>query len=87
MAWKKDPMKLPGLPGLQKLPKEYSDANLNGQLSLKTPSTLPSDRLTSPSILAAPKQPTMLGGTDKDPNATPKQRMFRKLAGLIGPKK
>jgi hypothetical protein len=79
--------KLPGLPGLKKLPKEYNDANLNGQLPLKTSMSLPSTRLTPPSVLAAPKQPTMLGGTDKDPNASPKQRTFRKLAGLLGPKK
>ena len=80
--------KLAGLPGLKKLPKEYNDANLNGSLSMPpNPPAMSTDRLASPAKMAAPKQPTMLGGTDQDPNASPKQRMFRKLAGLIGPKK
>lgn len=88
MAWNNNKNGLPKLPGLKKLPKEYNDANLNGQLSMPAnPPAMSTDRLASPARLAAPKQPTMLGGTDEDPNASPKQRTFRKLAGLIGPKK
>jgi hypothetical protein len=87
MSWNKPPG-IPGLPKLKKLPEEYSDKNLNGSLSMPpNPPAMSTDRLASPARLAAPKQPTMLGGTDQDPNASPKQRMFRKLAGLIGPKK
>lgn len=84
----RNPMKLPGLPGLKKLPKEYTDANLNGQLPLKISSSLPSDRLTSPATLAAPKAPAMI----PNPNAaesqlSPRAARFRRLAGILGPKK
>jgi len=86
MAWNNKPNGLPKLPGLKKLP-EYSDNNLNGQLSMpRNPPAMSTDRLASPAKLASPKQPTILGGTDKDPNASPKQRMFRKLAGILGNK-
>lgn len=84
----KNSMKLPGLPGMKKLPQEYTDANLNGQLPLKVTSSLPSDRLASPAKLASPKQPAVL----PNPNAaesqlSPRAARFRRLAGILGNKK
>lgn len=79
----RNPMKLPGLPGLKKIPKAYNDANLNSTVPLKVTSSLPSDRFTSPATLAAPKQPTSID----DGTLSPRAQRFRRLAGILGPKK
>ena len=76
----RNPMKLPGLP---KVPKTLNDNNLNSVLPLKTPSTLPSDRLASPSSLASPRSPTSIDQTSLSPRA----QRFRRLAGILGVKK
>ncbi len=71
------------LSGLKKLPKAYNDANLNSTLPLKVSSSLPSDRLTSPATLAAPKSPTSIDENSLSPRA----KRFRRLAGILGAKK
>lgn len=79
----RNPMKLPGLPGLKKMPKALNDANLNSTVPLKISNSLPSDRLSSPASLAAPKSPTTM---DQD-SLSPRAQKFRRLAGILGAKK
>lgn len=76
----RNPMKLPGLP---KMPKAYNDANLNSSVQLNVSPSLPSDRLASPASLAAPKSPTSIDQGQLSPRA----QRFRRLAGILGPKK
>lgn len=66
-----------------KIPKAFNDANLNSALPLNTSSSLPSDRLASPASLAAPKAPTSINQGALSPRAA----RFRRLAGILGPKK
>lgn len=79
----RNPMKLPSLPGLKKLPKALNDANLNSSVPLKVSNSLPSDRLVSPASLAAPKSPTSID----EGSLSPRAQRFRRLAGILGPKK
>ncbi len=79
----RNPMKLPKLPGVPKIPKAYNDANLNSSVPLKLSSSFPTDRLKSPAALAAPKIPTSI-----DEGAlSPRAQRFRRLAGILGAKK
>lgn len=66
-----------------KVPKAFNDANLNSALPLNTSSSLPSDRLANPASLAAPKSPTSIDQNSLSPRA----QRFRRLAGILGPKK
>lgn len=75
-----NPMKLSGF---KKIPKAFNDKNLNSSLPLKVSSSLPSDRLTSPSVLAAPKSPTSID----EGQLSPRAKRFRRLAGILGNKK
>jgi hypothetical protein len=80
----RNPMKLPGLPGLQKLPKALNDKNLNSTIPMPgAPPPMSTDRLASPATLAAPKQPTSIDESALSPRA----QRFRRLAGILGPKK
>jgi hypothetical protein len=84
----RNPMKLPGLPGMKKLPKEYSDANLNATLPMPSnPAAMSTDRLASPSSLAAPRSPAMPSAPVEHPELSPRAQRFRRLAGILGPKK
>ncbi len=79
-----NPMKLPGLPGLKKLPKAYNDANLNSTVPMPgAPPPMSTDRLASPASLAAPKSPTSID----EGSLSPRAQRFRRLAGILGPKK
>ena len=80
----RNPMKLQGLPGLQKMPKALNDANLNSTVPMPSlPKPMSTDRLANPASLAAPKSPTSI-----DQNAlSPRAQKFRRLAGILGPKK
>lgn len=71
------------LPGMKKLPKEYTDKNINAPMPLRISSSLPSDRLTSPTSLASPKSPAIPG----QPEISERAKRFRRLAGILGPKK
>ncbi len=76
MAWNNKPKSgLPALPGMKKLPKPYSDENLNSTVPLK---------LQAPGVQSSMALP--------NPNAaeqelSPKAARFRRLAGILGPKK
>ncbi len=72
------------LPGLKKMPKAYNDANLNSTVPMPgNPAPMSTDRLRSPEQLAAPKAPTSI---DQD-SLSPRAKRFRRLAGILGPKK
>jgi hypothetical protein len=85
MAWPTKPKSgLPSLPGLKKLPKAYNDQNLNSAVPMPAnPPAMSTDRLASPAALAAPKAPTSINETQLSPRA----QKFRRLAGILGPKK
>ena len=79
--------KLPGMPKLKGMP-EYSDANLNATLPMPGgPPAMSTDRLSSPNTLAAPRAPALPKSPIDHPELSPRAQKFRKLAGLIGPKK
>lgn len=67
----------------KKIPKAFNDANLNSTVPLKISNSLPSDRELSPAKLAAPKAPTSIDQSQLSPRA----KRFRRLAGILGPKK
>lgn len=73
----RDMMKLP------KIPKAFNDKNLNSSVPLKVSSSLPSDRGVSAATLAAPKSPTSID----DGSTSSRAKRFRRLAGIISPKK
>ncbi len=80
----RNPMKLPGLPGLKKMPKAYNDANLNSTVPMPgSPPPMHTDRLASAESLSAPKSPTSINEGQLSPRAA----RFRRLAGILGPKK
>lgn len=73
----RNPFKLP-------IPKAYNDPNLNSALPMPSaPGSLPSDRAISPASLAAPKSPTSIDQGSLSPRAA----RFRRLAGILGPRK
>lgn len=67
----------------KKIPKAFNDANLNSTVPLKISNSLPSDRAVSPAALAAPKAPTSID----EGQLSDRAKRFRRLAGLLGPKK
>ncbi len=76
-----NPMKFPGF---RKMPKAYNDANLNSTVPMPAnPAPMSTDRLASPASLASPKSPTSMNEGQLSPRAA----RFRRLAGLLGPKK
>jgi hypothetical protein len=86
MAWptKKKPNGLPNMPTMP----EYSDKNLNANVAL--PGANPpgyTDRLASPATLASPKTPNLPSAPEQSPSLSPRAQKFRKLAGLLGPKR
>lgn len=87
MSWPHKPKsglaKLSSLPGLKKLPKEYSDQNLNAPLPLKNTTNMSPARLSTPAAMAAPKAPSIPSQEELSPRAA----RFRRLAGILGPKK
>jgi hypothetical protein len=90
MPWNNKPNGLPkmkGLPGLKKLP-EYTDNNLNTPLAMPgAPPAMSTDRLASPAALAAPRRPSIPGAPEQHPELSPRAQKFRRLAGILGPKK
>lgn len=79
--------KLSKLPSLKKLP-EYSDKNLNAPLAMPgAPPPMSTDRLASPASLAAPRSPSIPKAPVEHPELSPRAQRFRRLAGILGPKK
>lgn len=73
----KNPFRIP-------MPKAFNDDNLNSSLSLPpTPQAMSTDRLANPASLASPKSPKSINEGQLSPRAA----RFRRLAGILGPKK
>jgi len=88
MAWNNKPAGLGKLPGLKPLPDEYTDNNLNSPMSMPSnPPAMSTDRLASPAALATPRRPAIPGAPSQHPELSPRAQRFRRLAGILGPKK
>jgi hypothetical protein len=85
MAWNKNPFKMPGVDKDTLGNQEYSDQNLNATVPLKTPSSFPSQRLSSPESLAKPARPAIPSITRPEKSIDPEGRRerFKKLQSIL----
>jgi hypothetical protein len=74
--------------GPKKLPKEYTDKNLNAPLPMPpNPAPMQTNRFSSANAMAAPRAPAMPSAPGAPGELSPRAARFRRLAGILGPKK